>query len=298
MKKIFSCCMILLMSNVPTFCGTISLVYNLRIAETTKNQFIVFKEKHPSVITVTPVIQFRKTHNDLREFVGGGLGTYIYATDHWYGRVNAAVGRSAETNCMGISDGRTDLDDILFSGGYGHRLNEYAKVTFSAHFGIPTHKDGSLQGIQLGTGHYGLGAQVDGSLKVHTNHALMAALRFIHFFPRNVKTILGPERFNFSIGNLVDLFFTYQGNWERHQLEVGYNPTFLFDASIHPSLATVVKQTDFIASSFYASYRYGFMLCGLPSGIIFGTSYGFDHSPKIFGDKYIVTSWFSFGVKF
>jgi hypothetical protein len=292
--------MILFSSSELFSTGTITLVYNLRIAETTKNQFQIFKEWRPSIATLTLFTQFRETYNHIHQFTGGGLGTYIFATDTFYARVNAAVGNAHETDPDGISSSRTSTDDILFTAGYGHALNDRTKVTFSAHLGIPTHKDGSLEYLQLGTGHFGAGAQVDGSLKFADTQALMAAIRFIHFFPRTANLVLGTttEHFKFNIGDAVDLFLTYQGNWDRHQLEIGYNPTFLFSASIHPLAPLIIKETEFIASSFYASYRYGFMLCNLPSAIIIGASYGFDHTPKIYGYKYIVTTWLSWGIKF
>ena len=129
----------------------------------------------------------------------------------------------------------------------------------------------------------------------------MGAARFIHFFPRNIHLNLNNfcNKFNFGIGNLVDLLVVFHNSWSKHSLEVGYNPEFLFSAFICPNLDNVAAEINYIRSSFYASYSYGFFIRErLPSAVIIGFSYGFDHKPKQFGIKHAYTAWVTWGVNF
>jgi hypothetical protein len=279
----------------------ITVVYNLRIAEPTRNQAKLFKNTHAHVAVATPYCQFRKNDLELWQSIGGVLGAYIFSLESWYARVQAAVGHVHAKDLLTVDFSKTQMDDILFSGGYGHAVNERLRMTFTVHLGIPMHNDTALEEpIECGTGHVGIGAQIDGSFQYAKHHAVTGAMRFIHFFPRMVTAAVGPlrERFKFNIGNIADLFFAYQTSWKLHRFEIGYNPTFVFDSTIYPPLPLAVEEARFIVNSFFATYQYAFVIRNLPNAISFGISYGFDNIPECMNNKYIVTSWFSWGVNF
>jgi len=281
----------------------ITLVYNLRIAETTRTQLKHLVQKRHSIIAVTPFAQFRQLLKDAHESAVGGLLTYIYMKEHFFARVNAAVGRvHAQSDTLEASFSRTQIDDILATVGYAFSVHDRLSMGASLHFGVPTHADSSLQVVQLGTGHVGLGAQIDVAYSISNTQALMAAARFIHFFPRKVDIELNEimQNFDFALGNAADLYLTYQQNWgPRHQIEVGYNPTFLFDANAQPPLPDLMAQINSTTHSFFGSYRYGFLIKNTyPSAIIVGASYGINPLPERFGNTQIENVWFSWGINF
>jgi len=301
LKTVIYACIINIIMCVPMH--GITLVYNLRIAETTRTQLKHLVQKRHSIIAATPFAQFRQLLKDAHESAVGGLLTYIYMKEHFFARVNAAVGHvHAKSDTLNASFSRTQTDDILATVGYAFSVHEYLSMGASLHLGVPTHEDTSLQVVQLGTGHVGLGGQIDAAYSISDSQAFMAAARFIHFFPRNVRIMLNDvmQHFDFALGNAADLYFTYQKNWGRqHQLEVGYNPTFLFDAHTEPPLPELMAQINSTIHSFFGSYRYGFLIKNTyPSAIIIGTSIGVNPLPEQFGNTKIETVWFSWGINF
>ena len=65
-----------------------------------------------------------------------------------------------------------------------------------------------------------------------------------------------------------------------------------------PSLDEIVKKTNYIRSNFYIAYKYKFLVNDISNRLIWYLSYGFDHKPKVFGNKYIVTLWASWNIRF
>lgn len=298
-KKLFFLLSFILF-NQPLF-AVVSTVYNLRIAEATKQRNIgTSTRNNPFIASVTLFDTFRKRYTGLQENYLGGLLSAVYIPNSWYIKVDWAVANARSQNCD-TQFSRTQTDDVLFMGGYSKAFSEKILFTFSALFGIPTHKDLSFEGVQFGTGHYGVGLQMDGSFAVSDdlNHALMTAARYVHFFPETIHFFISkelPSIFRFGSGEVIDLFLAYQGNFSNnHRFEFGYNPTFLFGASICPPLDSVIEKTNFIRSSWYTSYRYLLVTERVAHSFILGLSYGFDHRSKIFGNKNIVTAWFTWG---
>lgn len=278
-----------------------TLVYNLRIAETTKRQALDNEYRRPSTAAFTLVNQSSKRYDTTCLGYTGGLATLYYATESLHIQADfAAANVRQEKDSVKFS--RTQIDDILLTAGYSCSLDDHTRITFSGMLGIPTHKDLSFEGIQFGTGHVGIGVQMDGSFfyAAHYQHFILAAARYLHFFSREVVITINKQdkKFRFTIGNAVDLFIAHNSNWGRHRLELGYNPTFVFEAAIQPNLDTVVDQTNYIRSSFFGSYRYLFFLGKSPCGIGVGLSYGFDHIPKDFGSKRIIAVWLGLSINF
>lgn len=159
-----------------------------------------------------------------------------------------------------------------------------------------------MEHVQFGYGHYGLGAQVDGSFVIAHNRddTLRGAVRFIHFFPKKVPALVGTtvEQFCYGIGNLADLFFAFHGKWGGHSLETGYNASFFFDARIQPPLDDSVEKSNYIRHNFYGIYKYRFLIDKRMHMFSAALSYGFEPTPKVFGNKLLITAWASWSINF
>jgi hypothetical protein len=293
-------CLISFFITIPTQC-LISIVYNLRVAETSKRLIIESSFEKPSLAAVTLFGTFRQQYNGARKNSGGGLFTLLYAPEYFFLRVDGAIGR-VTLNDHGIRSGRTQTDDLLFSAGYSPRLSDKIRLTFSGLLGFPTHDDTSIERIQFGTGHYALGVQLDGAVAYSSNkdNTLRFAARFIHFFPRNVFVPINArrEQFKFGLGDLTDLFIAFHHQKGQHSVEAGYNPSFFFDTTICPRLDDVLQEADYIRNSFYGLYKYHFAISQTTHAIALALSYGFDIRPKTVGNKRIITTWASWIVNF
>ena len=297
MKRYILGCLILAL---PAY-SSITVVYNLRIAETSKRIEIVSPFQRPLLTTSTLFGTFREKYNGTKHRCGGGLFTFMYAPESFFLRLDAAVGR-VSSDTQGVHFSRTQTDDLLFSGGYSPSISDRIRITFSGLLGIPTHKDTSIEFVQFGYGHYGLGAQIDGSFAYsdNKNHTLRGAARFIHFFPREVTTTIAPnaELFKYGIGNLADLFVAFHSRIAKHSIEVGYDGSFFFDAQICSSFDDAVKKANYIRNSFYGIYRYHFSTNRVTHMLAAALSYGFEPTPKVIGNKRLITVWASWGISF
>jgi hypothetical protein len=282
-----------------------SVVYNLRIATTTRRQASESTPLRPSVGAVTLFDQWRHQYDGIRQDVIGGLGTLVYVPRPFYMRVDWAAAYLKQKHGP-VQFSRVETDDLLFTAGYSHALGHKSRFTVSGLFGLPTHKDRSLDFFQFGPAHVGLGLQIDGSCtyssenNLHQRYSIMGAARIIHFFPRTTTGHFNgvAGRFNFTIGNVADLLIAHNCTWGHHNLEVGYNPTFLFSTRIHPFVKIVIDQARSITSNFYAAYQYNFSVNNLPSAFVLGCSYGFDHIRLPINDKRVITLWASWGINF
>lgn len=287
-------------------CYPVSVVYNMRILQTTNQRASHISNLRPSIGSLVFIEQFRERRTiNSHEHFDALLGSYVYTARPFYIRTDFAFGH-VNSKINNVKFSRTQSDDIYLAGGYTHQMTERSNLTGSLILGIPTHRDTVLQGIQFGTGHIGVGAQLDGlfALRSETPQTILTAVRFLHFIPRSASTCLTGQRLNFcvDIGNLVDLFIAYQVNLgcnRNHRLMTGYNPQFLFNASISPQIPALQNFSAIGArSNFFASYVYFFPIGDHISGLVAGFSYGFDHLPKCFGIKNQETFWIGWGVNF
>ena len=144
----------------------------------------------------------------------------------------------------------------------------------------------------------GLGIQLDGTINIGTGEqALIYGGRYIYFVPRNAQDDF-DNSYNYTIGQTVDLLAAYKKNWPIHGIEFGYTSRFFFSAAVHPHFDDEVKKLNYIRSNFYAVYKYRFFIHEHPNRLLFNIAYGFDHKPKVFGNKYIVTLWTSWNISF
>lgn len=280
-----------------------TLVYNLRIAETTTTRRFEEFGNLPWVAAITTVGQFRQSRADVNQALGGALATMSYAQKKWFVRLDFAAAhvRLKSQNFPSLDQSRTQTDDLLLSGGYGFSSSERSQFSLSGLLGIPTHKPLDLPLVQFGSGHVGLGVQLDNNYKYWSINSLRSAARYIHFFQKQQTTLdlLSPTIFDFTYGNAVDLYVAHRTNWkQKHMFDFGYNPTFFFGAHVEPDVEEVNDELNFIRSNFFATYRRYFLIKGRPSGITCGISTGFDHIPKRTGLKNMVTFWASWGIAF
>jgi hypothetical protein len=278
---------------------SITIVYNLRISQITRRQVIT---GNPSLFLANLFQQWFKSRYGLKQRDIGVLTSYIHTGTSWYVKVDGALAHVRNTlNCTTIT--RNQTDDILLSGGYGITPSEGTRVTFSGHLGIPTHKDTILEGIEFGTGHYAIGAQIDGSqaYKLGRPHFLLGAVRIIHFFPRTIASDNPalPQRYNFGLGNLVDIYLAHQTNWNmRHRIEFGYDGVWGFGANIRPAIANFGATIHFMRNNVFASYAHRIKAFNQPSAVLLTVSYGADTGKNPFGRAYIVTIVGSWAINF
>jgi len=281
--------------------SAISIVYNLRIAEATKRPAFE-KSNTPHSIGITGFNTNRKRLKGIHHNAGGILTTFLYTKPSFFFRTDFAFGKVEESDGMCTKFSRTQTDDILFSGGYSFPIRKRIKLTFSGLFGIPTHKDLTFEGIQFGSGHIGLGLQMDGAFLYRSNkkHTIRTAARYIHFIGRKVAAKVDKvlRYFDYHLGNVVDLFLSHHFIFGHHSFETGFDETFVFGAKIVPCLDDVVKKTNYLRSSFYSTYKHRFVLREVNNAIAVAFSYAFDTTPKEFGNKRILTAWASWGVSF
>jgi hypothetical protein len=279
----------------------ITIVYNLRIAQITRRQISLGK---PNLVVNNLFQQWYKFGTGLKQSDIGLLTSFIRTGPSWYAKMDIAGAHVHNVFADGTRLTRNQTDDIFLSGGYGIQPREGTKITFSGHAGIPTHRDTILDGIQFGTGHFALGAQVDGSQAYHVSkpHFVFFALRLIHFFPRTIgydNPVVQPQRYNLALGNLTDIYIAHQSNWDmRHRIEFGYNVTFGFGARICPLIANFNAAIAFIRNSYFFSFARRIKVFNKPSALLFTFSYGFDSRPRLIGRKYIVTVVGSWAINF
>jgi len=282
--------------------GAVSMVYNLRIAETTKRQATEEWYNKPSTPVLTLFEQWRKKAPDTNEFIGGGLASFIGLFNPFYFKIDFAIAHASEKSPT-KHFARNQTDDLLISGGYDYALSEFTRFTFSGLFGIPTHKDTALEGIEFGYGHVGFGLQTDGSFTFaqHKNHSIRSAVRYVRFVPRGTELCVDKQlkKFSHKVGNLMDLFVACHNKIGNSRIEFGYNPSFLFGADICPFFSeTFVEQNNYIRNSFYGNYKYRFLINNIANAFQASASYGFDIRPKIIGRPRIINIWASWIVNF
>ena len=286
----------------------VTIVYNMRVAEITKRQQLDPSKRKPNIIGETTFGQWRKIKNGARQSAYGAIATYIFSQKSFYLKIDGAVGH-VRNDLDTITIKRTQTDDILFSGGYGHAVGQYSRFTYSALLGVPTHRDFILDLAQFGTGHVGIGGQFDAAYAYvpDRSRVLLAATRLIHFFPRNVsshdpciKPLYNCFQYYLKTGNIADLYVAHQMNWNKvNRFECGYDATFIgFGSSIQPEIPNFGGSALFIRNSFFGAYSRIIPIGKVKTGMIIGLSGGFDSRPPTFGNTYMITAWALYGVLF
>lgn len=295
---------ICLIAAVPAYAG-ISTVYNLRVSETTKHGALRQRtgrpERHGMLASGTMLGTWRQSRAGIKVNCGSGLLSITYSPETFYVGVDTAVGKV--TACTdGVCVCRTQFDDILFSAGYSPGKLEKVRVTLSGLFGIPTHRDVGLTIAQIGYAHYGLGVQLDGLILLSDRHGLdlRCAGRVVHFFPRATSVTVLEKEIDviYNLGNIADIFIDFHVNKKHHAMDVGYDASFLFRASLSVPNIIDTASLNGIRNSFFTAYSYRFVGTRADHGVGAGLSYSFDSRPKDIGYEWIVTAWLSYGIRF
>src|SRR5581483_821040 len=150
MKNIVLYCAILLSILGCLNVSAISMVYNYRIAQVTKQP--IFEEFHnKNTIVALLFDQYQKKYQgDIKQNFVGGLGAYIYEFSSYYFRVGFAASHIQETVEHTTTFSGTETDDILCTFG-GYIINSAtAPLALSGLLGIPTHKILRLQHVDFG----------------------------------------------------------------------------------------------------------------------------------------------------
>ena len=278
---------------------TISIVYNFRIAQITKQSFFHEKHKKKYSVILLPFDQYQKKYvGDITQNFLGELSTFIYNFDNNYFRIDAAFSHIHETTLGATTFTSTETDDILFTIGRDFHLNEQSKVTLSGLFSVPTHKILSLKHISFGYGQVGTGLQLDGLYEFKPRQDIIYGARYVHFYPGSAQDS-SCTNYRFGVGNLADLLLAYKYNWPHHHgIEFGATQRWDFGASICPALDNTVAKTEYTRSNFYFVYKYRFKRPSANHRLLLNIAYGFDEKPKLYGNKLILTLWAAWDVRF
>jgi len=276
---------------------SISIVYNFRIAQITKQPITENTTQNHMLSGLAFDVYQKKYTPGISQNFAGGLASYIYNFKPYYFRTDFAASHIRENDHHTTTFSGAQTDDILFTIGRNAKINDHNIVTLSGLFGIPTHKTLALQHVDFGYGQVGTGVQLDGAYTFHQNNSFVYGARYIYFVPRKACDDLGKKH-TFTIGNIGDILVAYKKNWTKHGLEFGYTARSQFGAHISPSLDEIVQKTNYVRSSFYAVYKYKFFIKNISNRLLFNIAYGFDHRPKTFGNKYIITVWAAWNINF
>ncbi|MBI2774444.1 hypothetical protein HYX58_00340 [Candidatus Dependentiae bacterium] len=285
--SIFSC---------PDLSG-ISMVYNFRIAQITKQPIMQQKSQKNHLFVALLFDQFRKKHSGVYQNYFGGLGSFIYDFKPYYFRTDFAASYIKEKDNGVVTFSGTETDDILFTLGRNFILKQNDVITLSGLFGVPTHKIYRLQHADFGYSQIGTGIQLDGAHAFRCMRSVMYGARYIYFVPRKAFDNF-DQKHTFTLGNITDLLLAFSKDWQKKGVELGYTFRTRFGAHSSSPFDDIEKKTDYIRSNFYGVYKYKFSIRNLSNRFLFYGAYGFDHSPKFFGCKYIVTFWASWNLSF
>lgn len=286
----------------------ISIVYNMRIANITRRQHANTPGNYKHTAIETPFGQWRALKNGTQQHDAGILNSYIYSKPSHYIKVDTAVAHiasnipiPAQATCLHIA--RTQWDDLLLTGGYGQKIGSKCRIAYSGLFGIPLHRDNILELAEFGTGHVGLGAQVDSSYALTDHETIFFALRGLYFIPRKARVdnpcltpLYAQSTYKIKLGTVFDIFISHQTMWNTYnRIEYGYDATFAPTGSINPPLSNGVT---FTRHSFFGVYFRTILAFERPTGLIIGLSGGFDSKPAVLGNRYHATLWSSWGFVF
>ncbi|MFA5998586.1 MAG: hypothetical protein WC747_01030 [Candidatus Babeliales bacterium] len=276
----------------------LSIVYNFRIAQITRQPIAKQTIKRPNSLSPLIFNLFQKTHGfDIAENYAGGLITYNRdIAKHFYVRTDFAMAHVNQTvNNISKVD-VTEVDDILITAGRNITINEKSKVTLSALLGIPTHSVKTLQRVGFGAGQVGVGVQFDGLYKCKKPFDFLWGTRYNYFIPRTAFDSLG-NCYNFTIGSIADILIALQTNTSlKHGLEGGYSGRWGFGITATPHIANI-ERFNYIRNNVYLVYKYTFLTKHVAHRLLLNVSYGSDAKPRLYGYNAVMI-WGSWGVAF
>ncbi len=282
------------------------IVYNFRVAQITRRPINKHNEKPdpkktPYSFTTLPFVQLQKHyHGDIFERFIGDYNAFVYDFgSSCYFRTDFAFAQIHQKTCNVTTFSEMESDDLLFTVGRNFNPTEKSRVTLSALFGVPTHTNYVLQHLTISPGQIGAGIQLDGLYSLDDHLDFLWGTRYLYFIPVDAQA-KNNNFYRFTIGQAADLLIALKSYWPQshHGIEGGYSAHWNFKAKIWPHVATVVDQTNFIRNSFYLVYKYSFKSEHYAQQVLFNASYGFDSKPKLYGYKWSVMVWASWGINF
>lgn len=279
---------------------SISIVYNFRIAQITK-QPLTEKNNHNTKDLIVGLLfdQYQKKYTgDIYQNFTGCLGSFIrnFISDY-YLRIDGAISHIHATQNHTTTFSGTTTDDLLITLSRDLRFSQEARCAISGLFGFPTHDIFTLQHPDFGYGQFGTGIQFDGTYDLNEQSAFIYGARYIHFFPRTARDSSG-KKYKFSIGNLTDLLCAVKTNIGNHGIETGYTRRWDFSASIFPYDPITLQKTNYIRNNFYCVYKYKFTAFDLQNRFLCNISYGYEEKSRIYGNQYVFTTWIAWNVTF
>jgi hypothetical protein len=281
---------------MPISLHAISMVYNFRIAQITKQPLHDNPNLKNHTFIALPFDLYQKKYNDIVQNFAGSLGAFIYNYEPYYARVDAAVSHVYQHGGAVPSFSDVQTDDILCTVGRNFEVNQRNTITLSGLFGVPTHQVLRLKHVDFGYGQVGTGIQLDGSYAFHHENAFLWGARYIYFIPRHATDTL-HHNYKFTIGNVADVLLAYKQNWNKHGIECGYTNRVQFGSAIHPYVPDLATQTNYIRNSVYAVYKYKFFIRDMANRLLFNISYGFENKNPVH-NRQIFTFWGSWSINF
>lgn len=199
-------------------------------------------------------------------FWGGILGSLRLVQEPFWIECMTSYGTEKlrfRDNGITGNQSRTGFDDFLIDSGANLFLDEKGKVQLSLHLitGIPLFKRVTSQEViqpLMGSRFFNVGPAVDFTFEFIRTipHELFATFiaRLLHRFPRKYTPILPPSA-RYAPGNMTDLVFLLHYRYRAHNIEFGYNPTFITNQSYNfPSHKQKLPTIKF--TSVYGLYSY------------------------------------------
>jgi len=306
MKKIGKFMLIISLVTSIRIQGSISLVYNMRISETTIK--LVGGTAGFYTFTVNPTYANGLTRKGTKGDFIGLLQTSAYATDTYFAKIEIAFGQATaaipQDECWYNYYHTKSLttDDILLKAGYSHSPHPQIKFSLAGQLGIPTHRNLVLQYFAIGYGHFGLGFQFDSRFfySMAKKNALNFAFRLVQFIPRQALSTMEciPKCFKLNLGTLIDVLITHYSILGSHRFEIGYNQIFLCNGNINPFVSNAIEKFNFNRTVFFSAYSYVLSTKFISHIFLAGMSVGLDLWPWKVGNKRFVAPWLSYIINF
>ncbi len=278
----------------------ISVVYNFRIAQVTRQPIIEYTKKHPYTLSGLLFNTYQKTYvNNIAENYTGGLATFIYNfAPYYFFRTDLAASNISRTKKNISTFSGIESDDILCTCGRTFVLNKKTNISLSGLLGIPTHPIFTLQEPFFGSGQVGVGMQLDGLRKLTKKIDFLCGARYNYFVPRSAQDALGRD-YTFSIGSIGDVLLALQTTFSfAHGIEFGYSGRWGFAPSASPEIPNLAQITGYMRNNAYLVYKYTFLTKKAANRLVAVISYGKDAYPKQYGFKNAITIWGSWGINF
>lgn len=299
---------------------TISMVYNFRIAQITRQPIVHKHHENPhnegtiffdffkqlqdpdsNPYTIGTVIFdfFQKSYvgNIFENYSGGFINFTRTFSAPYYFRTDFAVSHINQTINGVQTINETEPDDILFTFGRNFEVSPTSRFTLSGLIGIPTHSVFFLQRIVFGGGQVGAGIQLDGFQKLTKKTDFLWGTRYNYFIPRTAQDLL-QNSYKFTVGSIADILVGIQTTLSfKHGIEGGYSGRWGFGANATPTIP-IVSKTNYMRNNIYFVYKYSLLTQRTAQRATLSVSYGRDSKPKDLGYKYAFMIWGGWGMKF